>query len=77
MCQVRSFVKQEEFAPKDKTYVGYIHWREDADLDAIRARASRVFALPPDNVVRSTRSSCLSTCRIKRTNQATFVCWNC
>ena len=54
---MRSFIKQDGFAPADKTYLGFLHWRHDAALDAVRSRISRVLGLPPENMVRN----CLST----------------
>ena len=51
------FIKQEGYAPADRSYFGYLHWRRDAALDAVRARVSRVNGLPPENMVRSRSGS--------------------
>ena len=65
---MRAFINQEAFAPADKTYLGFLHWRGDAVLDAIRARMSRVIAMPPQNIVRQDCSpvadmlACFSCC---------------
>ena len=69
---MRAFHKQESFPPLSKTYLGYLHWRADATLDAIRERISRAFALPPENMVRISRLSKADDCASQCHNLSIF-----